>query len=334
MRTDYVFPSRAERLLHQVRFDFGVAAGGCKACASASDLEGEGVSAALDNLLDQLGAESRPTLPVERLSPSSIEGFIKCPEQWRRERIAKQPSFATADRIFGTAFHRAAEQNFAQKISSREDIPVPAMRDLAGDSFNVVVEETKAEQEIRWYEDKPADVQAGVIRAMVGSDRHPGYHQVLAPAVQPVAVERWTEVPTPVGVPLVGKIDVETEAGVLIDLKTGKKAKTQLDLDKSIQATAYLYSREQEGNPAAGFAWHTTVRLKTQTNQQELVTARSANEIAMFDHLMVVTARTIQHYMDTYGPESAWPGTSPLSWFCAPTQCSFYGECCWRGGAK
>lgn len=285
------------------------------------------------------GAELSPVaktdnmLPVERLSPSSIEGFWKCPEQWRRERVMREPSFATAEKVFGSAFHKAAEHNFRAKIDTHEDLPVQEMRDVAGDSFTSVVAETLEEQEIRWYDDKPHVIQAGVITAVVGTDRAPGYHQVLAPTIQPVAVERWTEVETPVGVPLVGKIDVETDTGQLVDLKTGKKAKVQIDLDKSIQATSYLWAREQEGQPAAGFAWHTAIRT-VKPQQQELLTSRTARELRMFERLLEVTANTILDYQARYGDDGPWPGTSPLSWFCTPKQCSFWGQCEWRGGSK
>lgn len=269
---------------------------------------------------------------IERLSPSSIEGFYKCPEQWRQERIVKAPRFSTAEQLFGSAFHRAAECNFRQKIVSHEDIPVKEMRDVTGDSFNAVVEEVKGEEEIRWYDSAPGDVQADVILAMVGEGEDLGYHQVLAPAVQPVAVERWLEVSTVLGVPLVGKLDVETES-VIRDLKTGKKRKTQADLDSNIQATAYLYMRDAEGNHADEFGWHVAVRTKT-PSQQELSTTRTAGEFAAFERLLLVTAQTIQHFMETYGAEGPWPGTSPMAWWCSSVQCSFWASCAWRGGAK
>lgn len=289
--------------------------------------------AALAALLDELDTEAPPALPVERLSSSSIEGFWKCAEQWRRERIAKEPRFSTAELIFGSTFHRAAEHNFRQKIDSHEDRPVEEMREVTGDSFNSVVEETKGKEEIRWHDDKPEKIQAGVITAMVGTESVPGYHQVLAPTVQPVAVERWIEQPTVLGIPLVAKLDVETDAGAIRDLKTGKKSRTQADLDDNIQATANLWLREQEADPASEFGWHVSIRtIKPQ--QQELVTTRTATELQAFERLLVVTANTIQDYMTRYGPEGPWPGTSPMAWWCSSVQCSFYGSCAWRGGAK
>ena len=293
------------------------------------DERGEGgLTTALESIFGTLAApEATVNLTdfgIERLSPSSIEGFIKCPEQWRQERIAKAPRFSTGEQLFGSAFHRAAEHNYRQKIVSHEDLAEKEMRDLTGDSFNEVLEETKGESEIRWYDSEPGEVQAGVITAMVGLDGAPGYLQVLAPAVQPVAVERWLEVPTVLGVPLVGKLDVETET-VIRDLKTGKKRKTQADLDSNIQATAYLYMRDAEQNPAQEFGWHVAVRT-IKPSQQELSTSRTVGEFAAFERLLLVTANTIADYMGRYGPESR---ERPSAWWCASSQCSFWRRAWW-----
>ena len=287
----------------------------------------------LEELFGPPGTPALP-LPVKRLSPSSIDGFWKCPEQWRRERIGGETLPATGKNIFGSAFDAAATFNYRQKIESHEDLPAAQMRDLTGDAFNTVMEEERGQREIDWGTEKPHLLQAEVIAHMVGSDSYPGgYHGIVAPTVQPVAVQRWTEVELPIGVPLVGKIDLETDAGVIVDIKTSAKTKTQDELDKSLQATSYLYARAREGNPAQGFGWHASIRTKT-PKIVTLETTRSAGELAMFERLLTVTARTIHGYMETYGPDGPWPGASPLGWWCAPKTCSFWATCSWRGGAK
>ncbi|MCR4338583.1 MAG: PD-(D/E)XK nuclease family protein [Gemmatimonadaceae bacterium] len=288
---------------------------------------------ALEELLGILPADNPlDGLPVEHLSPSSIDAFWKCAEQWRRERIDRDPRPATDKTIFGRAFHRAVERNFLQKIDSHEDLPVPVMRDMTGDAFNTVLDEEKGVREINWYDSKPDQIQSGVITAMVGTDALPGFHQVLAPTVQPVAVERWLEVKTASGVPLSMRVDVEDVRRRILDVKTTTKRKTQADLDKSTQATAYLYGREREGNPATEFGVQVAVRtLKPQ--QQELVTTRSAGQLEAFERLVDVTVATVRHFLGVYGEAGPWPGASPLGYWCSPTQCSFYASCVWRGGS-
>lgn len=282
---------------------------------------------ALEELLGPLYAND--DFPVPHLSPSSIDGFWKCPEQWRREKLDKELRPATPEQIFGSAFHRGLEHNYGQKIDSHEDLPVPEMRDLAGDSFNEIVEREKHEKGIEWRDAKPNVIQSEVIVATVGDDSTPGFHQVISPTVQPVTVERWVKVDTPIGIPLNMRIDVETDREI-IDNKTSGKRKSQADLDTSTQAAAYLWARRAEGNPADSFKWHTAIRTK-KPQQQELVTARTDFQLAQFERLMDTTARTIGHYMSEYGAEGPWPGASPLAWWCSLTQCSFFGNggCPW-----
>lgn len=283
-----------------------------------------------DTLRDAFAIAPHPVAGIlERLSPSSIEAFLKCPEQYRRDKWDPEPRPAHPDLIFGAAFHRAAEANFTQKIESHQDLPVGEVRDLAGDMFTAVVDEERDQRGIDWGDIKPAKVQAGVIESMVGTGSHPGYHQTLAPQVQPLAVERWFEVPTPLGLPLVGRVDVDTTAG-LIDLKTARKAKTQLDLDKNVQATAYLWAKHQQAEEPLPFRWHTVIRT-VKPQQQQLETSRAQPELDQFGRLLDVVADTMVGYAEQYGLEGPWPPTSPLAWWCSPGQCSYYGNGCpWR----
>jgi CRISPR/Cas system-associated exonuclease Cas4 (RecB family) len=276
-----------------------------------------------------------PLVPpgIERLSVSSIDGFWKCAERWRREKLGRERQSTYSDQLFGGAFHKAAEVNFRQKIESHEDLPLPFMRDIAGEAFNLKLEEELGENEIIW-KDKPNDVQQAVIKAVVGTDSFPGYQQVLAPIVQPAEVERWVEVPTRIGVPLVAKIDVETIQDVTIDLKSGKKAKTQADLDKSAQATTYLWLRRQEFKPATEFRWHTAIQYKTKpAMHQELATTRTDAQFRAFELLLQQTAQAMSFYYQQFGPDGPWPGAPEAGWWCSPGQCGFFPTCHWKGGA-
>jgi hypothetical protein len=208
------------------------------------------------------------------------------------------------------------------------------MRDIAGESFNLARDEELGKSEIVWDE-KPNLVQQNVIKAVVGTDSFPGYHQVLAPIVQPREVERWAEVPTSVGVPLVAKIDVETVDEVTIDLKSGKKAKSQADLDKSVQATTYLWIRRAELKPATEFRWHTAIQYKTKpAMHQELTTVRTDGQLRAFDLMLRQTAQAMTFYYNTFGPEGPWPGAPEAAWWCSPGMCGFYSTCIWKGGSK
>lgn len=281
----------------------------------------------MTSVLDKLGLDVDPMLPPEitRLSPSALEG-LRCPEQFRRERILGEKSSVGPALLYGSAFHRALEHNFRQKIESRADLKVSEVADVAGDSWVDILEETIGSREITWGDSKPADVQDEVVRGVSA------YMSVLAPTVQPVAVERWVEVPLPIGVPLVGRIDVETEQGAILDLKTKGSRPPQNAIDKSYQASSYLWSRQQEGNPATGFAWHVAVRTKT-PQVCELWTQRSDAQLRSFERYVSVSAQYIRWLYDTFGPDEAWPGAQPNDNLCAKKYCGFWDSCVWRGGA-
>ena len=271
---------------------------------------------------------------VERLSVSAIDKFWKCPEQFRRERYAGERAHIRASSLFGRAFHSALAVNFEAKIHTLQDLPLETMRDIAGGSWTEEKEKEIGRTEIVW-DRKENDLQQGVINAIVGVGAQPGYMQVLAPTVQPVAVERWLEVPTRYGFPMVAKVDLEEVSGEIIDYKTGAKKRNQKELDGSVQATGYCWLKAEEGNPATGFRWHLAVQTKTgKQSYQELTTSRTKPQTDSFERLLETTARTMRFYWETYGPEGTWPGASEAGWWCSPTGCSFWGTCPWRGGAK
>lgn len=262
---------------------------------------------------------------LDHFSPSSIDGFWKCPEQWRRERIGFDRMATTSKQIFGSVFHRAAEHNFAQKIDSHEDLPVEQVQERAGDAFNEVLDEEIGKREIVWGTDKPNEIQQECIRASAS------YHKNVAPPVQPIAVEHTFRVDL-LGFPFTGRIDVVTEDRRIIDLKTTGRRKVQGDLDKDTQASGYLWARREEGFAAPDFSLHVAVRNKTPT-QQTLSTTRTGGQLDQFEELTRVTLATVRHYLDVYGPDGTWPGASPLGWWCSQKNCSFWQSCCWRGGA-
>jgi hypothetical protein len=268
---------------------------------------------------------------VERLSVSAIDRFWKCPEQFRRERYDQELAAMRASALFGRAFHRAVEVNYEAKKHTREDLDVKTMRDISGGSFTEERDKVIGKQELIW-DRKENELQQAVITSVVGNSSRPGYLQTLAPTVQPVEVERWVEVPTEYGFPVVAKLDVEEERGEVIDIKTGTKRRNQTDLDNSIQGTGYLWLRAREGNPASNFTWHLAIEKKT-PEYQDMTTGRTAGQMAAFERLLETTARTMRFYWEQFGPDGPWPGASESGWWCSQKACSFWKTCPWRGGA-
>lgn len=282
---------------------------------------------ALEELLGALEPDG-PGIP--HFSPSFLESMAVCPEQVRREKILKEYRAATPNLVFGSTAHRALELSFAHKIDTGQPIERSLMSDVVADSFEYVKQKEIERSGIEWGTTKQDDVRAGVESALLGDG---GYMDVLEPTVSPVAVERWLKVEnTPAGVPLIGRVDVETATGSIIDIKTSGQRKTQASLDSSVQATAYLWMRGQLDEPASGFAWHVLVKNKNPTSQ-ELFTTRDERQMRAFEDRVYMTMEFLDYLWETRGPDNPWPGASETDFRCSPTQCSFWSSCRWRGGA-
>src|SRR3981081_156425 len=68
--------------------------------------------------------------PAELLSPSQVRCFMDCQIRWWFKYGLKYPDPPTGKMVLGKAVHAALAQNFAQKLDSYEDLPVPGVRAL------------------------------------------------------------------------------------------------------------------------------------------------------------------------------------------------------------
>lgn len=280
--------------------------------------------------LDALLGDEPETLNLPHLSPSKIQKASVCWEQFRREEILKEYRASTPNLIFGSTAHRALELSYAAKIETGAPIERALMRAVVADSFEFVKAKEIERNGIEWGEVKPDSIRQGVESALLGEG---GYMDVLEPTVVPVSVERWLKVEdTPAGIPLLGRIDLETSTGTLVDIKTSGKRYAQSAIDANVQATAYMWMKGQLEEPASGFAFHVLVKNKAPTCQ-ELFTTRTDRDMRSFEDRMYLMMETLTWLWDTRGPDNPWPGASETDFRCSPTQCSFWSSCRWRGGA-
>ena len=63
---------------------------------------------------------------AELLSPSQVRCFMDCQVRWWFKYGLKYPDPPTGKMVLGRAVHAALTQNFAQKLDTYEDLPVPA----------------------------------------------------------------------------------------------------------------------------------------------------------------------------------------------------------------
>ena len=164
---------------------------------------------------------------VLRLSPSSINMFLRCQYQWYLRHVKGLKVPPKAALVVGLAFHKGEEVNFTQKIDTGEDLPLDDVMDAYDTEF-----EQRAEEVEEWEEDKGKvkDEGYGLLKV---------YHTTLAPLVKPLLVEDWVEEELDSGIVLYGKRDVVTEDLAVIDLKTANRKPSSIGLDYQLQLELY-----------------------------------------------------------------------------------------------
>jgi len=129
--------------------------------------------------------------------------------------------------VLGRAVHAALAQNFAQKLDTYEDLPVPGVRAIFRDSWATEREQT----EFRDDED-PSEL------ALCGEALVSKYMEQQAPLIQPAAVEMRVEGQIG-GIRVQGWIDLIDVDGQIIDIKTAARRPSGVDVDHRFQITTY-----------------------------------------------------------------------------------------------
>jgi len=164
---------------------------------------------------------------VLRLSPSSINMFLRCQYQWYLRYVEGLKVPPKSALVVGLAFHKGEEVNFSQKVETGEDLPLDDVLDAYDTEF-----EQRAEEVEEWEEDKGKVKDEGYKLLEL-------YHKELAPTVQPLLVEDWVEEELDSGVVLFGKRDVITKDLSVIDLKTANRKPSSIGLDYQLQLELY-----------------------------------------------------------------------------------------------
>lgn len=155
---------------------------------------------------------------------SSLPGYSDCARRaatrlFRRDILAAGYTLHETPRgigaTVGTSVHAAAALTLTEKSRTGSPAPLSAVTDCAVETYR----ET-AREGVMFDRETPASADAE--RQVVGMAS--AYQRVLAPQIEPLAVEERLEAETPFGLVLTGQSDVlAREPGRLRDLKTGKK---------------------------------------------------------------------------------------------------------------
>jgi hypothetical protein len=282
----------------------------------------------LDMLADppELAALAEPAGKSHRLSASQVISFADCPERWRRRYLLRDPEPFTAALVWGTADSEAAAHNYRQKIESGEQLATDEVLDVFRDEARAGVEAAGGPSEVLWDRiatDADALVDAGTRLAAV-------YHEQIAPAVQPIAVERRFTVA--IGdAEVIGYVDAETETAI-IERKTASR---QLRVPTgAYQAQAIIY---QAAIPKP-VQWHVGVKRRRNptvyTATQELGEYNPEFEAAYSVGARLEAERLVNTTLDAVTvferefSDRPWPGARyrPLS---PCSRCGYRPTCAW-----
>ncbi|HEY7421439.1 MAG TPA: PD-(D/E)XK nuclease family protein [Gaiellaceae bacterium] len=259
---------------------------------------------------------------IDHFSASSLRMLKVCPEQYRQRYILGRKERPGEALVLGSAVHSAVGFNLTQKIDSHEDLPSAEVVSYFNDhAWPVAVERDGGEDEIRW-DSKPDTVRSDGERVTVG------YHAVVCPTIQPLAVERRLDFVVPgVPVPFIGYIDFE-ELTHQVDLKTGKQVQRKPDANWRFQGTIYAAFT---GKPTH---FHSISRAKTPSiatplDAPEMVVSPHSTQVAVVERVLRDYAAQVEWYFNRYGPDEPWPTSGLYMDYKGGAACGFCGYRKW-----
>lgn len=256
-------------------------------------------------------------LPVDNLSVSSINLFMRCPEKWRRRYIDNEyEGPASPAMILGGAVGAAEGHAYQEQLNTGDRPSTEAVTDLFADEFDY-----RSEKEEVVWDEPPGQVKDAGVAAVKA------YDLLIAPQVTPVAVERRFQLHFE-GVEwgMSGYFDVEDTDGLVRDLKVKGRKMSPADAAADLQPTVYLLARKAEGQPAAGFVFDTMVRTKTP--YAEIVpTGRTDRQLDSFTRRLYSIAAEMAWRIET----GNWTGAAPGHWACSERMCGYWHRCEYGG---
>jgi len=245
------------------------------------------------------------------LSFSQINMFLRCPRQWEY-RYVKGIKIPPGSALFqGKVWHETIENNYRQKIETREDLPLDHQLDYYVTTFDKKIKE----EEVAWEEgqtpDKLKDEGVNITEVQ---------HKVIAPTVFPVEVEKKFNLGLGDNFPftLLGFWDCIDEDNIIIDNKSYGKTPNQDAVDKDLQLTAYATSyRLLNQKNENGLRLDCVIKTKTPKAVQ-LSTQRTKQECQWFLNLVETVG---------YAIKSGIFYPNPTGFMCSPKWCGYWNMC-------
>lgn len=219
------------------------------------------------------------------LSVTQLKMFLRCPLQYEFRYIKGLKAPPSGAMTLGKSVHSTLEDNFRQKIRTKQDYSLEYWKDCFSDKWDNLAPDTNFRDN-----EKPGKLKDDGIR-LLGH-----YHENLAPGIQPRDVERKFLVPFEyVRYPLLGYMDLIDENGYIIDHKVTKRSWPKGKQDTDLQLTAYSIAyRYLEDEDEKGLRLDVMVRSK-EPKIQQLYTKRYESDIERFNKLLSYVSCSIEN---------------------------------------
>lgn len=258
-----------------------------------------------------------PTKAKPYISPSRLDMFERCGEQYRRRYVEGEILPPGILLITGKSTHAGIELNMEQKIDSHEDLPADEVKDMTAEDFDAQVKggyELTAEESGRGAKKVLGEAKDTAVKL---SELH---MEEAAPEYQPTHVEHKVRIEMPTSeYDLFGVIDLIDDRDRVTDHKTAGKSKNQSEADTSTQLTYYAAGHHAlKGKGASEVRLDVLVKTKT-PKRQLLVSQRGEKDFEVLANRLNRMIAAVK--AGTFVPAPAG------SWQCSDRFCGYARSC-------
>ena len=199
-------------------------------------------------------------LPRDYLSPSAMKTFKTCSQKWLLQYVEQLPQRPVSQLILGSQVHAGLQWADEEQIAKGARPSAKAVADMVADRIPGVIqaEQAKAGMAVEFKEGETVESIA-----LSGHALAKAYEEQLGKTIEPVLVEAQFRLVDGVGGgDLLGRIDLLTKDGLLVDRKTSKRRLSALSALDSHQRVPYTLGAESLGHEVTGFALHGMIKKK------------------------------------------------------------------------
>lgn len=252
------------------------------------------------------------------LSPSQLQMYCRCGEQYRRRYICKEIIPPGIAMHVGSGLHAGAEVNFNQKIESHTDLSPQEIIDAAVAGFDARIARDGYQ-----LSEEEASIGAGKVLGQA-RDTLVGITEIhakqQAPDYQPVAVEIGTRIELPdASHDLYGIADLWDDHARVVDLKTASRKKPQSEASKSLQLTFYAAAYAAINGELPSECRLDVVTTTKRPDRQVLATKRTLADI----HVLVARVNAMLDGL----AKGSFPPALPDAWHCSIRWCGYALTC-------